>query len=60
MISVGCGGTAVLNTSDYIKSMDLILDSKFIDSDGVEHPYFQKLDENQASQLMFNHLDDLK
>ena len=55
-----CGGTAVLNTSDYIKSMDLILDSKFIDSDGVEHPYFQKLDHNQASQLMFNHLDDLK
>ena len=55
-----CGGTAVLNTKDYIKSMELILDAKFTDSDGFDHPYFQKLNAFEADQLLFNHLDELK
>ena len=54
------GGVSVLNTTDYIKSMDTLLQSKFTDSDGIDHPYFEPLEPNQADQLQINHLDVLK
>ena len=54
------GGASIMNTEDYIKSMENILDAKFVDSDGVEHPYFQKLDPYQADQMQFNDLERLK
>ena len=54
------GGTSILNTEDYIKSMHGILDAKFMDGDGHEHPYFQKLDPYQADQLQFNDHNRLK
>ena len=54
------GGTAVLNTGDYINSMETLLTSKFSNPDGSEQPYFQKLDPNQADQMQFNDLDRLK
>ena len=40
--------------------MDTLLQSKFTDSDGIDHPYFEHLEPNQADQLQFNHLDVLK
>ena len=54
------GGVSVLNTEDYIKSMDYLLHAKHTDSDGVDHPYFHRLDPNQADQMQFNDLDRLK
>lgn len=54
------GGTAILNTKDYISSMEMLLQSKHTDSDGNEHSYFQKLDPLQADQMQFNDWDRLK
>ena len=54
------GGVSIMNTDDYVKSMENLLNSKFIDEDGNEHPYFQKLDAYQADQMQFNDLEKLK
>ena len=34
------GGVAVFNTDDYIKGMESLLHTKFIDSNGIDHPFF--------------------
>lgn len=43
------GGCSVLNTTDYVNSLETLLSAKHTDSDGFDHPYFQKLDPNIAA-----------
>lgn len=40
--------------------MKTLLNSKHVDKDGGEHPYFRKLDPNMAGQMQFNDLQELK
>ena len=54
------GGSAVMNTCDYVDSMNTILNATHKDPDGTEHKYFEQLDPNVASQMLFNDLDNLK
>ena len=54
------GGCSVLNTSDYIDSMEILLKAKHTDANGQEHPYFQELDAYQADQIQFNDYERLK
>ena len=54
------GGCSVLNTSDYIESMEILLKAKHTDANGQEHPYFQELEANMANQIQFNDHERLK
>ena len=54
------GGTAILNTTDYTESMHRILNATTKDEHGIEQRYFQQLDPNEAHQMLFNDLEDLK
>ena len=54
------GGICILNTEDYVDSMEKILNAKFVDKDGSELDYFQKLDPAEADQLLHNHHHQLK
>lgn len=54
------GGVAVFNTDDYIKGMESLLHTKFTDSDGIDHPFFQPLNAMEADQMQFNDLEELK
>ena len=49
------GGICVLNTDEYVASMESILNLKFMDKDGSELEYFRKLDQAEADQLLHNH-----
>ena len=54
------GGVAILNTNEYISGMEQILKAKFRDENGTNHLYFRTLENPEAEQLQFNHLEELK
>lgn len=54
------GGCSVLNTTDYVNSLESLLSAKHTDSDGFDHPYFQQLEPNMAAQIQFNDFEKLK
>ena len=54
------GGICIMNTDDYINSMESILKAKFTDKDGTKLEYFQQLEPAEADQLLFNHHNALK
>jgi hypothetical protein len=54
------GGIAVMDTEDYIKGMEIILDAKHRDEHGVDYNYFVPLEHFEGDQHQFNQYEELK